>query len=58
MKLRKVYVLIDEKIGEWFGMCDYQFPDQPGADVHQELWHLNRYDDVVYAKYIKEKGEL
>ncbi len=49
---RKVYVLIDEKTGKWFGMCERQFPDQPGADVHQELWHLDKYENVVYAERV------
>lgn len=53
MKLRKVYVLIDNRDNKWFGMCEHKFPEQWGADVHQELWHLNRYDDVVYAEQIK-----
>lgn len=51
---RKVYVLIDDRDGKWFGMCERQFPDQPGPDCHQELWHLDKYENVIFSERIGE----
>jgi len=59
MKLRKVYVLICDKTGDWYAMCANRFPDQPGPDCHQELWELDKYENVTYREVImpKEKPE-
>jgi len=51
-KPRKVYVLIDEKTGDWFAMNISKFPDQPGADIHQELWILDKYENTTYKERV------